>query len=94
LGGFPGSIAHIRAPAFTAAFSVAAIGKDAPAPLVDQLDSLAVKAYPADGPGASVIVVNKGQILLRKGYGLADRELGVPVDPADTFRLGSILVQY
>ena len=42
-------------------------------------------------PGAVVVVVKDGQILLQKGYGYADLEKRIPVDPRVTvFRPGSI----
>ncbi|HVF67273.1 MAG TPA: serine hydrolase [Pyrinomonadaceae bacterium] len=58
------------------------------------IDKLVSKAYPADGPGASVIVIKEGRTLLRKGYGMADVELGVKVEPDMVFRLGSITKQF
>jgi CubicO group peptidase (beta-lactamase class C family) len=58
------------------------------------IDELMSKAYPADGPGASVIVIKEGRVLLRKGYGMADMELGVKVEPDMVFRLGSITKQF
>lgn len=42
----------------------------------------------------TVLVAQKGEILLSKGYGLADRELNVPNTPAHKFRLGSITKQF
>jgi CubicO group peptidase (beta-lactamase class C family) len=42
-------------------------------------------------PGAVVVVVKDGQPLLQKGYGLADRDKNIPVDPHKTlFRPGSV----
>ena len=58
------------------------------------IDELLAKAYPTDGPGASVIVIKEGRTLLRKGYGMADMELGVKVEPDMVFRLGSITKQF
>ncbi len=40
--------------------------------------------------GMSVAVVKDGQVLLARGYGLADREQHVPVTPDTLFRVGSI----
>ena len=41
-------------------------------------------------PGAVIAVVKDGQVLLEKGYGWADAEKRVPVDPKSTlFRPGS-----
>ena len=61
---------------------------------VREMDELMSKAYPPDEPGAAVIVVKNGKTLLRKGYGLADVELGVKVEPDMVFRLGSITKQF
>ncbi|MGB8535729.1 MAG: serine hydrolase domain-containing protein [Acidobacteriaceae bacterium] len=45
----------------------------------------------SDVAGASVMVMQDGQVLLRKGYGYADLKHKKPVDPAATvFRLASI----
>ena len=42
-------------------------------------------------PGAVVVVVKDGQILVQKGYGFADVAKRTPVDPATTlFRPGSV----
>jgi CubicO group peptidase (beta-lactamase class C family) len=49
---------------------------------------------PADGPGASVLVLRDGKPVVRKGYGLADREARVHVTPATNFRLASISKQF
>ena len=44
----------------------------------------------ARAPGAVVVIVKDGQVLLEKGYGLADEKRGIPVDPRRTlFRPGS-----
>ena len=41
-------------------------------------------------PGAVVVIVKDGQVLLEKGYGFADYEKRIPVDPRTTlFRPGS-----
>jgi len=41
-------------------------------------------------PGAAVAVVKDGELFFAKGYGLADIEAGIPVDPEKTlFRIGS-----
>jgi CubicO group peptidase (beta-lactamase class C family) len=45
-------------------------------------------------PGASVIVIHHGKILLENGYGFADIEKGKPNTPMTVFRLGSITKQF
>src|SRR3954467_770255 len=62
--------------------------------LTAQLDALVTSHFPADGPGAAVLVRKGDQILLRKGYGLANVELGVPMRPDLVFRLGSVTKQF
>lgn len=57
--------------------------------VVDDLIETALDDY--DVPGATVAVVTDGTVALTKGYGVADRQRGTPVDPATTrFRVGSV----
>lgn len=52
-------------------------------------------AYARPGmPGAAVLVVKDGHVLLAKGYGLADVDSGVPVTPETNFRLASLSKQF
>ena len=51
-------------------------------------------AYPADGPGATAIVVKDGDVLFRGARGMANIELGVPLTPDHVFRLASITKQF
>jgi CubicO group peptidase (beta-lactamase class C family) len=50
--------------------------------------------YPADEPGAAVIVVRDGEVVFRDAFGMADLELGVALRPDMVFRLGSITKQF
>ena len=54
----------------------AAVSDDEIARYADQLFS---QTFPADEPGAAVLVKKDGKVLLRKGYGMANLELGVPI---------------
>ena len=58
------------------------------------IDNMLDKAFHQDQPGAAAIVVRKGQVLLRKGYGMADLELKIPIEPDMVFRLGSVTKQF
>ncbi|HUP62445.1 MAG TPA: serine hydrolase [Thermoanaerobaculia bacterium] len=58
------------------------------------LDAIASRFYKPGQPGASIIVVKDGKTLLRKGYGMADMELGVPIAPDMVFRIGSVTKQF
>lgn len=41
-------------------------------------------------PGAAVILTNEGKVVLKRCYGLADIEHGVPITPATRFELASV----
>ncbi|HEV8631500.1 MAG TPA: serine hydrolase [Thermoanaerobaculia bacterium] len=64
------------------------------AELTARLDALLAGYYPPDAPGAAVLVTKDGKPLLRRGYGMADLELGVPMRPEHVFRLGSVTKQF
>lgn len=60
----------------------------------EQVDKL-FRAYQGDAvPGASVMVIDQGERVLVKSYGMANLEDGVPVRPATNFRLASITKQF
>jgi len=75
-----------------AATAPAALGPTDPAEVEAFLDGLlAAELHDRHIPGAVVVVVSDGEVLLAKGYGYADLEARVPVDPARTlFRPGSV----
>ncbi|QQS47490.1 MAG: serine hydrolase [Acidobacteriota bacterium] len=58
------------------------------------IDELLSRSFKPDGPGAAVIVVKNGGVIFRKGYGLANLELGIPIEPDMIFRIGSITKQF
>ncbi len=62
--------------------------------LLHRIDSLIGRTYPHNEPGAAAIVVKNGQTVFRKGYGMANLELSVPIEPDMVFRLGSITKQF
>lgn len=63
-------------------------------PLTRSFDSLLNKEFKTGEPGAAAIVVKKGEVLYKKGFGMADMELNVPVQPDMVFRIGSITKQF
>lgn len=62
--------------------------------LVQTIDNMIQEAYQPDEPGVAVIVVRDGKIIFRKGRGMANLELDVPISPDMVFRLGSITKQF
>jgi CubicO group peptidase (beta-lactamase class C family) len=71
------------------AWSETSTSQDSPA-----LERLLNETFPADSPGAAVLVVRNDAVLLRKGFGMANLELKVPVDAEQVFRIGSITKQF
>ena len=61
---------------------------------VAAIDRMFAAAYPSSGPGAAVLVVQDGKPVLRKGYGMAELELGVPISPDMVFRVGSVTKEF
>jgi len=62
--------------------------------IASDLDAIASAYYPATEPGAAVRVTKDGEVLLHKGYGLADLEQGIPIQPDMVFRIGSVTKQF
>ncbi|SDQ35724.1 CubicO group peptidase, beta-lactamase class C family [Pseudoxanthomonas sp. CF125] len=53
-----------------------------------------MESYTGDAPGASVLVLRDGVPLLRKSYGLADRETRTAATPTTNYRLASVTKQF
>jgi CubicO group peptidase (beta-lactamase class C family) len=62
--------------------------------LAATFDADLAKMFKANEPGAAAIVVKDGQVIFRKGYGMAHLELGVANAPDHIFRIGSITKQF
>ncbi|MEW6371865.1 MAG: serine hydrolase domain-containing protein [Pseudomonadota bacterium] len=60
-----------------------------PPTLEQSLDAMIASRFRPELPGVAALVVKDGKPLLRKGYGMANVELGVPVRPEHVFRIGS-----
>ena len=65
-----------------------------PADFKERAKALLEASYPADGPGAAVIVVDDGEVVYSAGRGLADVEAKRPITPETPFKLGSIVKQF
>lgn len=62
--------------------------------LTARLDAAVAAHYNAEEPGAVVLVARDGKTLLRKGYGLADIDRRIPMDPSMALRIGSVTKQF
>ena len=47
-----------------------------------------------NSPGAAVVVVHRGSVVLRRGFGMADVEAGIPITPATVFDAASLAKQF
>jgi serine beta-lactamase-like protein LACTB len=79
----PGLFIQAQEPAVTVAPSLAA-----------QADARLSRWFDANQPGAAVLLIQDGKVLFKKGYGLANVELGVPMQPDNVFRIGSVTKQF
>ena len=76
------------------------LGAQTPAPatidaVVARIDSLASEAlYDPYVAGISVAVVHQGQVVLERGYGLADLSAGLPATATTPFAIGSVTKQF
>ncbi|HEX8444473.1 MAG TPA: serine hydrolase domain-containing protein [Allosphingosinicella sp.] len=66
----------------------------APTSFKSAAEALLTASFPADGPGAAVIVTRGGRTLYSSGRGLADLETRLPITPDTAFKLGSIVKQF
>lgn len=62
--------------------------------LAAEIDAVMNEIYKPGEPGAAVIVRRDGRTIFRTGYGMADLELLVKVEPDMIFRLGSMTKQF
>lgn len=89
------------------AFTLAATQAPSGAPSLPESKSKSVQAVPADAydallspkfdegqAGAVVVVMKDGAVVYAKGFGLANRELGVPNAPGLVYRIGSMTKQF
>jgi len=58
------------------------------------VDSLFTAYASPEGPGASVIVIQDGQVALRRAYGLAELETRTQATPETHYRLASLTKQF
>ncbi|WP_086737975.1 serine hydrolase domain-containing protein [Erythrobacter colymbi] len=57
-------------------------------------EAVLAESYPADGPGAAVVVMRGGKVIYTGARGMADLAGGTAITPDTVFRLGSITKQF
>ncbi|HRX03816.1 MAG TPA: serine hydrolase domain-containing protein, partial [Anaerolineae bacterium] len=58
--------------------------------LAERIDARLSKVADADRFNGAVLIAKDGEVILSKGYGLANRELDVPMTAQSKFRIGSL----
>jgi len=76
------------------ALAIAVPAHAVPADFQAKADALLKASFPADGPGAAVIVTDDGRTVYAAGRGLADVETKRPITADTVFRMGSITKQF
>ncbi len=78
----------------TPAAAQAARTASTPAPATSRevaaVDSIFRQWDRSDSPGAAVAVVRDGEVILEKGYGMANLEYDIPVTPSTVFHVASV----
>ena len=74
-------------------FFAAGMTRASTADAIGNADRL-MQPYAGNVPGASLLVIKNGKILLRRGYGMADLEHHVAATPATDYRLASVSKQF
>lgn len=60
----------------------------------EKLDNIMQKLYPENVPGAALLVIKDDQLLINKGYGLADLKNGKQISSDTHFRMASVSKQF
>jgi CubicO group peptidase (beta-lactamase class C family) len=60
----------------------------------DQVDALFKRWNKPDSPGCVLGVVKDGELIHKRGYGMADLERKIPMAPSTVFNIGSISKQF
>ncbi len=58
-----------------------------------ELDAL-MRRYDGAVPGASLLVIQDGELVVRRGYGLSELETGIEAGPTTNYRLASVSKQF
>jgi CubicO group peptidase (beta-lactamase class C family) len=62
--------------------------------LVSRVDEYMNSAVRENKFSGSILIARDGRLLVSKGYGMANLELGVPITPETKFRIGSLTKQF
>lgn len=61
---------------------------------IEKVDALFSRWDKSDSPGCALAIIQDGKIIYKKGYGMANLELDVPISPSSVFYIGSTSKQF
>ena len=61
---------------------------------LNKVDEIFATFNSTDHPGAAVMIIQSGEVILQKGYGIADFEKNIAVTSKSNFRLASVTKQF
>jgi len=70
------------------------VGETSEAAPSGAVDAIFAELDRTDGPGAAVLAVRDGAVVFRKGFGMADLEQGIAIDPSTVFDIASVSKQF
>lgn len=73
------------------------VAEDEPDPdaaLRSQVDEVFVEWDRDDSPGCTMAAIRDGAVVYARGYGMANLEYGLPLEPSSVFRIGSTSKQF
>jgi CubicO group peptidase (beta-lactamase class C family) len=69
-------------------------GQQTTAPRLHDIDSLFRTFYKNDEPGASIVILQKGNPILKNSYGIADMKMRQKITSSTNFNVGSLTKQF
>lgn len=58
--------------------------------IVNEIDSYLSGQFGNNQPGCAILVAKKGQVLYKRGFGLANMEWNIPIGTNTVFQIGSV----
>jgi CubicO group peptidase (beta-lactamase class C family) len=78
----------------TAIFLLISVSLAFPDRRTNKVDKLFAQWDKSDTPGCALAIIKDGKFLYKRGYGMANLELNIPVSPQTVFYVGSISKQF
>jgi CubicO group peptidase (beta-lactamase class C family) len=75
-------------------FANTAAGHDRPQDAVKLVDAVFAEWDRWDSPGAALAVIKDGEVVYKRGYGIANMEYAVPITPETIFHVASVSKQF